>query len=393
MPVLPRPERLSLHDAINYVAERCKCDAERAGKAVYAALGEGALRLDAHLLIRESRTRPLVDAGIGAVPSLVWVNYPWPDFQRRAVLPRGNPQYREWAAGGNWVGPIYGDPTVATSAIDTWLDGSPDMPASAPEDQKGRGSKLSPDDIITEIENYEKQIAVILSGFRGHDIRSAAMTETAAEIYPQLIMEVIDLFHDALGPNQYSTNILRQFNLGLSSRKSVQDILALIRAAHTRIERNPEILKKKLEAPDEEPMVQQVFIGHGHSPVWRELQDFLQNRLKLSVEEFNSVAVAGIPTATRLEEMLGAATFAFLVMTAEDETPDGKFRARMNVVHEAGLFQGKLGFRKAIVLLENGCEDFSNIHGLGQIRFSKGNLTAKFEEIRQVLEREHIISP
>jgi predicted nucleotide-binding protein len=75
-------------------------------------------------------------------------------------------------------------------------------------------------------------------------------------------------------------------------------------------------------------------------------------------------------------------------MTAEDEQPDGRMRARENVVHEIGLFQGRLGFKRAIVLLEEGCEEFSNIHGIGQIRFPKGNIGAKFEEIRQVLERE-----
>jgi predicted nucleotide-binding protein len=64
--------------------------------------------------------------------------------------------------------------------------------------------------------------------------------------------------------------------------------------------------------------------------------------------------------------------------------------ARLNVIHEAGLFQGRLGFQKAIILLEEGCEEFSNIHGLGQIRFPDGNISAKFEEIRKVLEREGI---
>jgi predicted nucleotide-binding protein len=44
----------------------------------------------------------------------------------------------------------------------------------------------------------------------------------------------------------------------------------------------------------------------------------------------------------------------------------------MNVVHEAGLFQGRLGFERAIILLEEGCKSFSNIEGLGQIRFPKG---------------------
>jgi predicted nucleotide-binding protein len=94
----------------------------------------------------------------------------------------------------------------------------------------------------------------------------------------------------------------------------------------------------------------------------------------------------------RLLEMLGGAAFAFLVMTPEDENADGTKHARENVIHEAGLFQGRLGFEKAIILLEDGCEAFSNIDGLGQIRFPKGGIMAKSEEIRKVLRRENIIS-
>jgi len=66
--------------------------------------------------------------------------------------------------------------------------------------------------------------------------------------------------------------------------------------------------------------------------------------------------------------------------------------ARENVIHEAGLFQGRLGWRRAIVLLEDECEEFSNIVGLGQIRFSKGNIASCFEEVRRVLEREGLLS-
>ena len=89
--------------------------------------------------------------------------------------------------------------------------------------------------------------------------------------------------------------------------------------------------------------------------------------------------------------MLDAAAIAILVMTAEDEMADGNIEARMNVVHEAGLFQGRLSFTKAIVLLEEGCAEFSNIQGLGQIRFPKGNISATFEEVRRVMEREGLI--
>ena len=133
-----------------------------------------------------------------------------------------------------------------------------------------------------------------------------------------------------------------------------------------------------------------VFIGHGHSPQWQSLRDFIETRLRLRWDEFNRVPIAGMTNPERLSQMLEDAGFAFLVMTAEDEQRDGQLRARMNVIHEAGLLQSRLGFRRAIVVLEEGCEEFSNMHGVGQIRFPPGNIGARFDDIRQILEREGI---
>ena len=152
-----------------------------------------------------------------------------------------------------------------------------------------------------------------------------------------------------------------------------------------------------LQMREEHPQERQVkgtkvFIGHGRSPAWKDLKDFIQDRLDLPWDEFNRVPIAGFTNIARLTEMLAEAQIAFVVMTAEDEQLDGTVHARMNVVHEAGLFQGKLGFTKAIIVLEEGCEEFSNIHGLGQIRFPKGKMKAAFEEIRLVLERENVIA-
>ena len=134
-----------------------------------------------------------------------------------------------------------------------------------------------------------------------------------------------------------------------------------------------------------------VFIGHGRSLIWKDLKDFIQDKLRLPWDEFNRIPVAGITNIERLSQMLNNAAIAFLVMTAEDEHSDGTTHARENVVHEAGLFQGKLGFSKAIILLEESCEEFSNIQGLGQIRFPKGNMKAAFEEVREVIEREDLL--
>jgi hypothetical protein len=134
-----------------------------------------------------------------------------------------------------------------------------------------------------------------------------------------------------------------------------------------------------------------VFIGHGHSVLWKDLKEFIQDRLNLEWEEFNHESPAGINITERLTAMLDEACFAFHILTAEDEHRDGSKHARENVIYEAGLFTSKLGFQRAIILLEEGCEEFSNIYGLGFIRFPKGNIRAIFEDVRKVLERERII--
>jgi predicted nucleotide-binding protein len=134
-----------------------------------------------------------------------------------------------------------------------------------------------------------------------------------------------------------------------------------------------------------------IFIGHGRSLVWLQLKDFLRDHARLPCDEFNIEPAAGMSTTERLETMLEQAAFAFIVMTAEEQHADGNTYARPNVIHEAGLFQGKLGTRRAIVLLESGCSEFSNITGLAQIRFPIGNLRAAFEDIRGVLGREKLI--
>ena len=133
------------------------------------------------------------------------------------------------------------------------------------------------------------------------------------------------------------------------------------------------------------------FIGHGGSPEWLKLRDFLEKRLKLPYEEFNRIPQAGKITSNRLKEMLEVCSMAFLIMTGEDEHTDGTLHARSNVIHEIGLFQAQLGYEKTIILREEGCEIFSNIQGITYISFPKGNIEAAFEGIRGVLKRESMI--
>jgi len=176
--------------------------------------------------------------------------------------------------------------------------------------------------------------------------------------------------------------LLEQISCGTQTK----ELAKLIRHAERYLQQSRKMKGRTVAKTDGK-----VFIGHGRSQAWRDLKDFIAERLQLDWDEFNREPTAGLATPERLADMLDDACFAFLVLTAEDEHHDGTIHARENVIHEVGLFQGRLGFRRAIVLLEDGCAEFSNIHGLTQIRFPKGDIRAKSEEIRRVLEREGII--
>jgi len=147
----------------------------------------------------------------------------------------------------------------------------------------------------------------------------------------------------------------------------------------------PPIPQPKIE-PEPEPF--RVFIGHGGSLQWRDLKDHLQDQHHYEVIAYETGARAGHEIRDVIQEMLQKSSFAVLVMTGEDEQPDGKFRARQNVIHEIGLFQGKLGFHRAIVLVEDSTETFSNIAGVQQIRYSKDRIKETFGDVLAALKRE-----
>jgi hypothetical protein len=70
----------------------------------------------------------------------------------------------------------------------------------------------------------------------------------------------------------------------------------------------PVLALKETSAPAEVELDLQaspvIFIGHGRSAVWKDLRDFIRDRLKMPFEEFNRVSTAGISVTDRLSEML-----------------------------------------------------------------------------------------
>jgi hypothetical protein len=124
-----------------------------------------------------------------------------------------------------------------------------------------------------------------------------------------------------------------------------------------------------------------IFIGHGQDEQWRLLKDHLHHQQGYEVSFYEAAPRAGLVTPEVLKGMLEESDIAFLVFTGEITQPDGSIHARDNVIHELGLFQGYLGFPNAIMLLEDGVYEHSNVHGINQIRFAKGKLQEKYGDI------------
>jgi predicted nucleotide-binding protein len=200
-----------------------------------------------------------------------------------------------------------------------------------------------------------------------------------------------------------SANYLRRFGKGGESpslrllsrpRTSYSDVRVSVKVRAQRLSQILAVMEvfeaKKQEstlpletAKKSEPVV---FIGHGRSDAWKELKDFLQDKWGFKVEAYEIGARAGHAIRDILKTMLDKASIAFLVMTGEDQTVTGELHPRLNVVHEAGLFQGKLGFERAIILLETGVTELSNIHGIDQIRFT--NIKEVFGDVVATIRRE-----
>jgi len=179
----------------------------------------------------------------------------------------------------------------------------------------------------------------------------------------------------------YFTALLSQTSISVEapSRAEIEAIFNIFEDAL------PDSLLATSVPPVEKPVI---FIGHGRSGAWRDLKDHLQDKHEYEVSAYEIGSRAGHTIRDILEEMLDESSCAFLVLTGEDEMPDGRLLARQNVIHETGLFQGRLGFSRAIVLLEDGAEEFSNLAGIQQIRFAKSNIKETFGEVLAVLRRE-----
>ena len=334
-------------------------------------------------------------SNVGAAASKSWIGYQAYVYYRNFKKPSNDAYFNRiyglgprttYARGSRTTGDWreYTEEQVINAIMN--LAENPDTGPSFDYDQEVR----------EEISRTQKNLLSILDIESG-DQPSDFLEQLKGETSGLALITVRDVYEEWI-PKALTTEDKRARRQGrvapphltvLARVKVIRNTLETIKALGELAIQSESHISRRRQRQQRDPFTgTRAFIGHGRPFVWRQLKDFLQERMGLETDEFNRVSAAGIPISHRLSDMMDTAGIAFLILTGEDEQADGSVRARENVVHEAGLFQGRLGFERAIVLLEEGCQEFSNITGLGQIRFPVGNITPAFEEIRKVLERE-----
>jgi predicted nucleotide-binding protein len=121
-----------------------------------------------------------------------------------------------------------------------------------------------------------------------------------------------------------------------------------------------------------------IFISHGRSNDWREVQAHIDRDLGIATLELAQEPNRGRTVLQKLTEESDRCGYAVVVMTGDDELAGDAPRARQNVVHEIGFFQGKFGLPSVCLLYEEGTDIPSNIHGLVYIPYPKGLVSVAF---------------
>lgn len=131
-----------------------------------------------------------------------------------------------------------------------------------------------------------------------------------------------------------------------------------------------------------------IALGHGKSALWRSFHEQIVADFPIPCHGFQQVPLPGLGTMAAMLEVLPRARFAILMLTCEDAAAEGELAAALNVVRLAGLFQGRLGFSKVLLLMEDGATVLPGVNDLPRLVFPVGNPSAIWPEARAILENE-----
>lgn len=164
------------------------------------------------------------------------------------------------------------------------------------------------------------------------------------------------------------------------SRSQLQNLLREVeRMIDLASEGSPAAVRSLVSAPS------RVFITHGHAQDWLHVQAFIEKDCHLETLELAQQANLGRTILEKLRTEADKCDSAVIVMTGDDADDTGQPRARQNVIHEIGYFQGRFGFERVVLLYEEGVTIPSNIHGVVYLPFPKGPIKTCFSDLAREL--------
>ncbi|MGB8194298.1 MAG: TIR domain-containing protein [Chitinophagaceae bacterium] len=142
-----------------------------------------------------------------------------------------------------------------------------------------------------------------------------------------------------------------------------------------------------------------VFIIHGHSEEWRNVERFIKDDL-----EFNAVILkesfSGKVLFNKFRDTLwNQADCVVAIMTPDDKLNDGSFRSRQNVIYELGYAQAMYDsyydeddeeeFERAIIIKERSIDfrEISDLMGVECLEYNAPNINTTFHQLEKALKR------
>jgi predicted nucleotide-binding protein len=135
---------------------------------------------------------------------------------------------------------------------------------------------------------------------------------------------------------------------------------------------------------NEEEEVFRVFISHGRSDLWRQVERYINKSLDMDTVVLKE-QYRGATIIEKLEDEADECDCAVVIMTPDDKMADGSFRSRQNVVHEIGYLQALYGREHVVILKEESVEFFSNNSGIEYIPFTGALVSSTLHTLNEAL--------
>jgi len=132
-----------------------------------------------------------------------------------------------------------------------------------------------------------------------------------------------------------------------------------------------------------------VFLSHGHNDYYKDLVLKLINELNYKAITFEDKSIIGNSNLVNLESITQSCGSCISILSKDDQTSEGSFRARQNVIHELGFCQGAFGKNKVLYLIEDDVEEPSNISGINGCHFNEKNILKLKKHIKNFIESTH----